>query len=60
MPTRCPGVPDSVLDPRQTWANTADYDQQAARLAAMYRENFAKYADLVSDEIRAADMPVHA
>jgi phosphoenolpyruvate carboxykinase (ATP) len=60
MPTRCPGVPDSVLDPRSTWADPAAYDQQAARLASMYRENFAHYADLVSDEIRAEDMPVHA
>ena len=60
MPTRCPGVADSVLDPRKTWADTAAYDQQAARLASMYRENFAKYADSISDEIRAADMPIHA
>lgn len=60
MPTRCPGVSAHVLDPRSTWADPAAYDQQAARLASMYRDNFAKYADLVSEDVRAADMPVHA
>ena len=29
VPENCPDVPDDVLDPRKTWENPADYDQQA-------------------------------
>jgi len=43
-----------VLDPRSTWADPAAYDAQARRLATMFRENFARYADQVGDEIKAA------
>ena len=46
VPTSCPGVPESVLDPRGTWADKAAYDQQAAKLARMFAENFrTNFAD---------------
>lgn len=54
VPTRCPGVPDEVLDPRNTWADKAAYDQQARMLAAKFAENFEKYADEVSEEVKSA------
>jgi len=54
VPTECPGVPAQVLDPRNTWSDKAAYDQQAKMLAGKFAENFAKYADEVSDEVRAA------
>jgi phosphoenolpyruvate carboxykinase (ATP) len=53
-PRAVPGVPSEVLDPRATWSNPADYDAQARRLAAMFRENFARYQDQVEDEVKAA------
>jgi phosphoenolpyruvate carboxykinase (ATP) len=40
VPTSCPDVPPSVLDPRGTWADKAAYDAQAAKLARMFVENF--------------------
>jgi len=43
VPATCPGVPASVLDPRTTWASGADYDAAAAKLAAMFVENFKKF-----------------
>jgi len=30
------------------------YDRQAARLAAMFAENFERYAEGVGDDVRAA------
>ncbi len=54
VPTVVPGVPSDVLRPRNTWADQDAYDAQAAKLAGMFRDNFAKYADGVSDEVRKA------
>jgi phosphoenolpyruvate carboxykinase (ATP) len=45
IPTSCPDVPPEVLDPRSSWADKAAYDVQAAKLAAMFRENFAQFSD---------------
>lgn len=54
VPTAVPGVPDNVLQPRQTWADGEAYDAQAAKLAGMFRTNFEKYADGVSPAVREA------
>ncbi len=54
VPTAVPGVDAAILDPRGTWADTAAYDAQAAKLAAMFVDNFAKFEDHVGDDIRAA------
>jgi phosphoenolpyruvate carboxykinase (ATP) len=54
VPTSCPDVPTAVLTPRSTWADAADYDQQAARLAQMFHENFKAFDDRVSADVRAA------
>jgi phosphoenolpyruvate carboxykinase (ATP) len=45
IPRRVPGVPPAILRPRETWADGAAYDAQAARLARMFAENFATLAD---------------
>ena len=54
VPVEVPGVDPALLDPRSTWSDPAAYDVQAARLAAMFVENFAQYEDQVSDDVRAA------
>ena len=54
MPTRVDGVPDELLQPRGTWADPAAYDEQAKKLAGMFRDNFDRYADEVSDAIKGA------
>jgi len=54
VPATVPGVPDGVLDPRATWADTKAYDAQASKLAGMFRENFKRYADQVGDDVKAA------
>jgi phosphoenolpyruvate carboxykinase (ATP) len=54
VPTRVTGVPAEVLQPRNTWADPEAYDAQAGKLAAMFRANFARYADGVSTAVREA------
>ncbi len=54
VPMHCPEVPDDVLTPRRTWADGAAYDRQAAKLAAMFTENFEKFAVDVGGGVCAA------
>jgi phosphoenolpyruvate carboxykinase (ATP) len=53
VPTSCPDVPDSLLLPRNTWADKDAYDRQAAELAARFKKNFEQFT-LVGDEVRNA------
>jgi phosphoenolpyruvate carboxykinase (ATP) len=53
VPVSCPEVPAEVLQPRNTWPDKDKYDQQAKDLARRFNENFKKYEDGVSDEVRA-------
>jgi phosphoenolpyruvate carboxykinase (ATP) len=52
IPSSCPGVPRELLNPLDAWASADAYDQAAAKLAALFRENFAKYSDANSDGLR--------
>jgi phosphoenolpyruvate carboxykinase (ATP) len=54
IPATCPDVPAEVLKPRNTWANGADYDAQAAKLAKMFVENFKTFDSGVTAEVLAA------
>jgi phosphoenolpyruvate carboxykinase (ATP) len=54
VPTSCPDVPATVLNPRGTWPSPADYDAQAAKLARMFVDNFAAFEGGVSPEVKAA------
>ena len=58
VPLQVPGVPDQILLPRGTWDDAATYDAQAARLAHMFRENFASFEDQVHAAVRDAG-PAH-
>ena len=52
VPVAVHGVDSKLLNPRNTWADQAKYDEYASRLAAEFKQNFAKYE--VSEEIRQA------
>jgi phosphoenolpyruvate carboxykinase (ATP) len=54
VPTSCPGVPNEILIPRNTWEDKSSYDATAKKLAGLFRDNFAKYADGASAEVRDA------
>ncbi len=54
IPVSCPGVAPEVLNPVNTWADRAAYDAQARKVALMFADNFAAFADTVSEPVRAA------
>jgi phosphoenolpyruvate carboxykinase (ATP) len=53
VPEGCPDVPAEVLQPRNTWRDGTAYDEQARKLAGMFGENFKKFGNDVSPEIRS-------
>ncbi|UCC48749.1 MAG: phosphoenolpyruvate carboxykinase [Gemmatimonadota bacterium] len=54
VPQCCPGVPDEVLQPRQTWADKDAYDAQARNLAGLFVQNFKEYAEEADPQVREA------
>jgi len=52
FPTSIPGVDDKFANPRTGWGDTAAYDAQAGKLAALFEDNIKNFD--VSDAIVAA------
>lgn len=54
IPKTCANVPSELLDPKKTWADAAEYDKTAQKLANLFHDNFKKFEDGASEEIRNA------
>lgn len=52
QPRTCPGVPISVLSPRQTWNDDKAYYRMAFKLTNAFRKNFKKFEAHCNEEIR--------
>jgi phosphoenolpyruvate carboxykinase (ATP) len=51
IPKACPAVPAEVLNPRNVWADKANYDESAKGLVERFRNNFEQYRKYVSEEV---------
>lgn len=54
VPVDVPGVDQSILDPRSTWADKGAYDAQARKLVDMFVTNFEKFESHVDHEVKDA------
>ena len=51
IPQSCKGVPDEILNPRETWDNPEDYDSTANHLAKLFGVNFEQFEEGTSPEV---------
>lgn len=54
VPTHLADVDPKLMTPRETWSDPARYDETAAKLADMFRRNFAKFESYVDGEVLLA------
>ncbi len=54
VPESCLGVPDEVLNPRDTWGDKGAYDSQASDLVGRFHNNFTQFESHVSEAVKAA------
>lgn len=54
VPQSAPGVPDNVLNPRQTWKDPKAFDAQAKKLAEMFQKNFEQFTKDTPAEVVSA------
>ena len=54
VPVSVPGIDSGILNPRDTWADKADYDATAAKLVALFNDNFARFESHVDAGVKAA------
>ncbi len=54
VPVEAPGVPPVLLNPRRTWDRPDSYDRQAAKLVAMFADNFEQYLPHIDSDVKAA------
>jgi len=54
VPTRCPGVPDGILNARETWKDRNEYDLKARELAQKFKVNFEQFASGATKGVRGA------
>lgn len=56
VPVSCPGVPEAILHPRQTWSDGKVYDRQAEQLAQMFVVNFQQFSGIgIDSDVLAAN-----
>ncbi len=54
VPTTCPDVPSTLLEPRETWTDRNAYDDAVRDLCARFSAQFQAFAGCVGDEVRNA------
>jgi phosphoenolpyruvate carboxykinase (ATP) len=54
VPEYCPGIPDEVLQPINTWVDKEAYRAKALELAHAFHENFKQFENYAAEEVKAA------
>lgn len=60
IPKTCPNVPSEILNPKDTWADKAAFDETANSLATKFVKNFEQFEEQSSEAILSAAPKVMA
>jgi phosphoenolpyruvate carboxykinase (ATP) len=60
IPKTCPNVPSEILNPKDTWADKAAFDETANSLASKFVKNFEQFEEQSSEAILSAAPKVMA
>ncbi len=53
MPLCCPGVPSTLLNPANTWADKEQYEAESRKLAELFKQNFDRFKREDAEEVVA-------
>ena len=45
-------MPDELLNPAKSWTGSADFKEEVTKLASLFLDNFKKYEDEATEEVR--------
>ena len=51
-PTSLPGIESRMLNPKESWRNKEEYNMYARKVAEMFAQNFERFADDASAEVK--------
>jgi len=54
VPKSCPGVPNELLNPKNSWTASTSFKDEVNKLGGLFNENFKKYSDEATPEVLAA------
>jgi phosphoenolpyruvate carboxykinase (ATP) len=60
VPTSMEGMPQHILDPRRTWSDRLEFDNQAKQLVGMFVDNFRRFEGAVDADVRDAGPAIPA
>lgn len=52
-PTRIEGVDSNILNPKNTWPNSAEYEETLNKVADLFRKNFVKFDKDASAQVKS-------
>ena len=53
-PTNCEGVPNEILEAKNTWSDESEYEKVANELATVFVKNFEQFREFANEEILAS------
>eukprot|EP00913_Durusdinium_trenchii_P024628 g23120.t1 len=54
VPKSCPNVDSQILMPNKTWTDQTEFERMSTKLSALFKDNFEKFKDGCSEDIKAA------
>ena len=58
VPTKCSGVPESILNPANQWADKAEFDSTLQHLADLYEVRCTAHLSEIGSRVLSLGLPI--